>query len=65
MATKLISREWCSCLESYRVEYVCDTVEEATALPACCPGSQALVPGAGKLYMVNASGQWTEFGSEE
>ena len=62
MAFKLIGEEFCSFDGKYRKEFICDHVEDVGSLPACCAGSMATVPGAGKVYMVNASGEWTEFG---
>ena len=65
MAIKQIGEEYCPFAGEYRKEFICDTVDDASNLPTSCVGSMAIVPGAGKVYMVNASGQWTEFGGEE
>lgn len=45
-------------------EYIIDSVDEITSLPAAHPGSTAICPSAGVVYMVNASGEWVEFGAE-
>ena len=43
-------------------EYICDTDADVKNLPKCCAGSTALVVESGKIYMVNASGEWKPFG---
>lgn len=43
-------------------EFICDTVADVANLPKCCAGSTALVVEGGKIYMVNASGEWKLFG---
>lgn len=43
-------------------DYILDTAADVKNLPACCPGSSALVVATGEVYMVNASGKWVLFG---
>ena len=64
MAIKMISTEWCGCVSDYRKEFLMDTAAEVKDLPKCCPGSSAIAVGAGKVFFVNASGEWAEFGAE-
>lgn len=64
MAIQRINREWCAYSEGYRDEFIADTEADVANLPACCAGSSALVSATGKIYMVNASCQWVEFGGE-
>jgi hypothetical protein len=63
MAFKMISQEWCPYHEAYREEYIVDTESDVASLPICCAGSFALVSDSGKVYIVNASGKWVEFGA--
>lgn len=44
---------------------VCDTVDDVASLPKSSPGSTALIRKGGKLYMVDASGEWGFFGESE
>lgn len=61
MAFKCIEREWCPLNNSYRHGYVLDSVDDVASLPACCPGSVAIVAdNSGAVYMVNASGEWKQ-----
>lgn len=64
MAYKVISEEWCSELAAYRHEFILDSNADVASLPSCCAGSSALVSNSGKVYIVNASGKWVEFGAE-
>lgn len=64
MAYKVISEEWCPYNEAYRKEFIADTEADVASLPECCTGSSALVSDSGKVYIVNASGAWVEFGAE-
>lgn len=43
-------------------EFVCDTDADVASLPACRAGSIALVVESGRIFMVNASGEWRPFG---
>lgn len=58
MATARIEKQWSPCA----TEYILDTEADVANLPACCPGSTAVVVASGTVYMVNASGVWTKFG---
>ena len=62
MAIQLINEEYCPYTNESRKEFIADTVDDVGSLPECCAGSTALVPDAGTVYMVNASGEWAEFG---
>lgn len=61
MAIKLISSEYCACVNDYRREYICDSDGDFANLPKSCVGSTALSP-SGAIRMVNASGEWVPFG---
>ena len=61
MAIKLISTEYCACLDKNVYHYVLDSASDAAGLPECATGSTAMVAEKdGALYMVNASGDWEE-----
>ena len=62
MATKLVNKEWCVCLNAYQCDYIVDTEADIATLPECCTGSSALVVESGAVYMVNASGVWAVYG---
>ena len=64
MAYKWIGQEWCPDAKDYSKKFMLDTDDDAKELPKCCPGSEALAPLSGNLYVVNASGAWVKFGSE-
>lgn len=64
MAIQMVDKRWCPCVDGYRKDFICDTDTDAAYLPNCCAGSSALVPSSGNIYVVNASGQWVEFGAE-
>lgn len=61
MAYKLISREWCACVNDYRCDYIVDTPADFENLPKSCVGSTAVSPN-GDVRVVNASGEWVAFG---
>jgi hypothetical protein len=61
MAIKLINREWCVFAEDFRCEFIVDSDDDFASLPKSCAGSTAVSP-SGKVMMVNASGEWVEFG---
>ena len=64
MAFKWIGKVWCPYAKDYRKEFICDTDADVENLPECPSGSSALVAASGKVYVVNASGKWVEFGAE-
>ena len=64
MAYKMTTREFDPEIKGWRKEFICDNETDATSLPECCTGSTALVAATGKVYIVNASGNWVEFGGE-
>lgn len=64
MAFELIKNEWHPKESVRRKEFICDTDDDVKDLPQCVSGSTALVPSSGKVYIVNASGHWVEFGAE-
>lgn len=43
-------------------KFILDNESDVTSLPKCTPGSIAIVAAGGKVFMVNASGQWVEAG---
>lgn len=61
MAIKLTKREWCPIEKDFRKEYIIDSVDDAASLPQSCPGSTAICPEGGAVFMVNASGEWKQF----
>lgn len=61
MAIKLLKQEICDAQGGLVCEYIVDSVDDIVNLPACCPGSVAIVADKdGPVYMVNASGEWKE-----
>ncbi len=62
MSYKLINKEWCPILDTYKSDFIVDTDADIANLPVCCTGSSALVVETGAVYMVNASGVWVVFG---
>lgn len=48
-----------------RCDFVIDTDADVDTLPKCNPGSSAVSVASGKVYIVNASGKWVEFGGGE
>lgn len=63
MAIELINNEWNPEVGRQK-EFILDAESDVANLPECAPGSTALVCATGKVYIVNASGQWVEFGAE-
>ena len=63
MAIQMISNDLCPHAGDYRREFICDTEADVAKLPKCCAGSSALISNSGKVYIVNASGAWVEFGA--
>ena len=61
MAIELILRKTYAS-NHLKEEYVCDTDADIENLPKSYPGSTAMVVESGKIYMVNASGEWKPFG---
>lgn len=64
MAIELLNEKWCPYREAEQKEFLVDTDADVANLPECCPGSTALVAATGNVYIVNASGNWVEFGGE-
>lgn len=59
-------RKWANCLNDYQYEFVLDSDADVANLPECKAGSMAIVANGGKIFMVNASGEWDDFtGGEE
>ena len=48
--------------DNVRKKFIVDSDADVKNLPACCASSVAIVAAGGKVYMVNASGQWVEAG---
>lgn len=61
MAVKLISQEWCPCVNDSRKEFICDTDADFKNLPKACVGSSALSIASGSIRMVNTAGEWVPF----
>lgn len=62
---KVLDSKWSAYLGAEVKEIICDTKADLADLPDCTPGSTALVATEGTMYIVNASGEWVEFGSGE
>lgn len=62
MAVKTTAKYWCEHAHGYHQELICDTDADVENLPKCCAGSTAIVVESGKIFMVNASGEWAPFG---
>lgn len=62
MAYKLTEIKPCYAMKDAQKTYVCDTEEDVGNLPKCAAGSMAMIADTGKIYMVNASGEWVNFG---
>ena len=63
MAYKLISRRWNSTLVDVRNKFILDSEVDVAILPESATGSTAVVAQGGKAFMVNASGEWVDFGT--
>lgn len=63
MAFKQTGQKWNSILSTTKRKYIVDTVADIANLPKCCTGSIALVADGGAVYVVNASGEWSNIGS--
>lgn len=63
MAYKQIGREWCAPAGEYRKEFICDTDADFEQLPDCGTGSAAVSIASGNVRVVNASGEWVDFGA--
>lgn len=67
MAFKWINPKWSPNAKDYhsdKKEFICDARADISSLPKCASGSTALVVATGDVFIVNASGQWVEFGAE-
>ena len=62
MAVKLISQEWCPCVNASRKEFICDTDADFESLPEACPGSKAISLWSKKERVVNTKGRWVPYG---
>lgn len=63
MAIKLVSREYCECVDDYKKQYIADTDSDLSKLPTgSCVGSTAVSIASGKVMVVNTSGKWVTFG---
>lgn len=62
MAYKLINEEYCAYADAQRKEILCDTDADFANLPICCTGSTAVSVATGNVKVVNASGNWVDFG---
>lgn len=63
MAWKLISTNFCPCLNECKNEYIADTDADLENLPKCSgTGSTAVSLESGKVKVVNTNGEWVDFG---
>lgn len=65
MAFKCIELTHDHTLNIVKKTFVLDSEEDLVNLPACSAGSMAIVASGGKIFMVNASGEWVNFNAEE
>lgn len=61
MAIKLVEMKYRSCMDDCVKKYIVDEDADLENLPKSAPSSTALSP-SGKMKIVNASGEWVEFG---
>lgn len=62
MAINVIDIKYNKAVRNTIHEFICDTDTDFTLLPKCDPGSTAVSVATGTVYVVNASGNWVEFG---
>lgn len=63
MAYKMVARNYNSCCDDYKCEYIADTDADLAELPQCDRvGSTAVSLESGKVMVVNTQGKWVEFG---
>lgn len=61
MAYKVVEIEYRSCMDDFVKKYVVDSDADFAKLPKSAPASTAISP-SGKIMIVNASGEWVDFG---
>lgn len=62
MAINIIDIKYNKAVRNTIHEFICDTDTDFALLPKCDPGSMAVSVATGTVYVVNASGNWVEFG---
>lgn len=62
MAINVIDIKYNKAVRNTIHEFICDTDTDFALLPKCDPGSIAVSIATGTVYVVNASGNWVEFG---
>ena len=63
MAYKMVARDYNSCCDDYKCEYIADTDADLENLPECTrTGSTAVSLESGKIKVVNTQGKWVDFG---
>ena len=63
MAIKMVARDYNTCCNDYRSEYIADTDADLENLPKCSrTGSTAVSIESGKVMVVNTQGEWVVFG---
>lgn len=62
MAINIIDIKYNKAVRNTIHEFICDTDADFALLPKCDPGSIAVSVATGTVYVVNASGNWVEFG---
>ena len=63
MAYKQVGKNWHHDLSTTAKKYIVDSEADIANLPKCATGSFALVANGGAVYVVNASGEWSNIGS--
>lgn len=61
MGYKVVKSEYRSCMDDFVKKYIVDSDADFANLPKSAPSSDALSP-SGKMKIVNASGEWVDFG---
>lgn len=58
MAYRIIDKQYCACVDDYRLTIIADTDEDVLDLPLACVGSIVIVADRGNEYMANSAGGW-------
>lgn len=61
MGHRLVSMKYHSCMDDCVKKYIVDEDADLENLPKSAPSSFAIAP-SGKAKIVNASGEWVDFG---
>ena len=63
MAYKIIDSRWVG-QRHPRIVIIADAESDVSDFPPSATGSRAIVVDEGRIYFVNASGNWVEFGGD-